>query len=348
MIFRQLFDPASSTYTYLLGDRATGAAVVIDPVLEQSARDLALTQSLGLRLEWVVDTHVHADHVTGANALKAATGALTAVGAGCEAVGYDCALRDGDRVEFGAEQLLALATPGHTPGSTSFVWRDRVFTGDTLLIGGCGRADFQGGDARALYASITGRLFALPDDTRVFPGHDYQGRTETSIGRERTANPRLAGKTEAEFVALMAALDLPRPRRIDEALPRNRIGGLVDADDAPWATLAVGDTERALADDRALLIDLRDHDDYAAGHARGAVPARHDDLERLAGLARGCGALYLICRTGRRSLIATRALAARGVANVVNVAGGMRAWQVAGLAVESGGRPPASGAGSAQ
>lgn len=335
MIFRQLFDSESSTYTYVLGDDVTRQAVVIDPVLPQSARDLAILEELGLKLAWVLDTHVHADHVTGANALKAATGALTAVGAGCEAVGYDRALSDGDEIAFGNERLRVLATPGHTPGSSSFVWRDRVFTGDTLLIGGCGRADFQNGDARALYASITGKLFALPGDTRVLPGHDYKGRTESSIAEERATNPRLAGKSIEEFVALMAALDLPRPRLIDTAVPRNRIGGLVEESDPPWSTIPAAAVPKALADDRALLVDLRDAGDYAGGHLRGAVPVKHDDLDRLAGLARGCGALYLICRSGRRSLIATRALAARGVANVVNVAGGMLAWEAAGRAVDA-------------
>ena len=333
MIFHQLFDPASSTYTYILADDTTLDAVIIDPVLEQRERDLVVLRDGNLKLAWILDTHVHADHVTGANALKKATGAFTAVGKACGALGYDRALRDEDTVTFGGEQLRVLATPGHTPGSMSFLWRDMVFTGDSLLIGGCGRTDFQNGDAHALYASITRKLFALPAATRVQPGHDYNGNTDSSIGAERAANPRLAGTSEDEFVALMAALDLPRPERIDEAVPLNRIAGLVMETDTPWASIPVAALPAALRNDRALLVDLRDATDYAQGHVAGAVPVRHDDVTRIGQLAAGCGTLYLICRTGKRSMLAARELAARGTVNVVNVAGGMHAWDEAGLGV---------------
>ena len=333
MIFHQLFDPASSTYTYIIADGTTQDAVIIDPVLEQRERDLAVLRAGNLKLNWIIDTHVHADHVTGANALKAATGALTAVGEACGAVGYDRDLHHGDTIEFGHQRLDALATPGHTPGSMSLVWRDRVFTGDTLLIGGCGRADFQNGDAHALYTSITQQLFALPDATLVYPAHDYQGRTASSIGAERAANPRLAGNTEDQFVALMAALNLPRPKRIDEAVPLNRIGGLVDEHDTPWASVPVHAVLPALRSDRALLIDLRDAADVAAGKAPGAVRVAHDDYPHMATLAAGCANLYLICGTGKRSMLAARELAACGVHNAVNVAGGMQAWRGAGLPI---------------
>ena len=225
MIFRQLFDPASSTLTYLIGDAVSKAAVIIDPVADQSARDLALIEALGLKLVCILDTHVHADHVTGAAALKVVTGAPTAVGMACEAPGSERQLVGGDRVTFGNEVIHVIATPGHTPGSLTFQWRDRVFTGDALLIGGCGRTDFQNGSADQIYSSVTGTLFTLPDETLVYPGHDYKGRRVSSVGEEKLLNARFAGKTREQFIALMAALDLPRPKLIDIAVLANKRAG---------------------------------------------------------------------------------------------------------------------------
>ena len=224
VVFRQLLDAESSTYTYLIADRATGAAALIDPVREHVERDLRLIAELGLTLTHVLDTHVHADHVTGAGELRTRTGARThasAIGAPC----VDVALHDGDVIELGAVRLTARATPGHTDDGMCFVGAGVVFTGDTLLIRGCGRADFQNGDAGALYDHITGVLFTLPDDTLVYPGHDYRGHTVSTIGEERRHNPRLAGKRRDEFVALMSTLGLPPPRKLAEAVPANRACG---------------------------------------------------------------------------------------------------------------------------
>lgn len=226
MMFKQLFDTTSSTYTYLLA-ADSGEAILIDPVYEQVERDLALLQEHNLKLVWVLDTHVHADHVTGANALKAATGAQSAVGDGCNASGFDHQLHDGDEMRFGDEVIRVVGTPGHTYGSVSYAWRDRVFTGDALLIGGCGRTDFQAGDANTLFHSITDKLFALADETLVYPGHDYNGRRVSSIGEEKALNPRLAGKSKEEFVAIMDGLNLPMPRLINVAVPANLVGGTV-------------------------------------------------------------------------------------------------------------------------
>ena len=225
MIFRQLFDPGSSTYTYLLGDREDGQAVIVDPVREQAQRDLDLILALRLDLQWIVESHVHADHVTGALALKEATGARSAVSQHCGATGFDRLLEDGDIVEFGSASLKVIATPGHTPGSSCFLWHDRLMTGDTLLIGGCGRTDFQHGDAATLYESITGRLFTLPDDTLVYPGHDYNGRRVSTIAEERATNPRLAGVTRERFIEIMNNLHLPTPARMAESVPANLRGG---------------------------------------------------------------------------------------------------------------------------
>src|SRR5258706_5492919 len=200
MFFRQLFDPASSTMSYLIADDANHAAVIIDPVADQVERDLQLLREHGLKLEYTLDTHVHADHVTAAQALRQATGGGTAVCRDCLAQGYDRLLEDGDVILFGQQEILTIATPGHTPGSVCYLWRDRLFTGDTLLIGGCGRTDFQNGSAEALWESITGRLFTLDEQTLVYPRHDYKGRRVSSIGEEKRLNAPLAGKNRDELL----------------------------------------------------------------------------------------------------------------------------------------------------
>src|SRR5690606_14109409 len=229
----QLFDPASSTYTYVLFDQTSRNAVIIDPVDEQLERDLATLREYGLKLVWAVETHAHADHITSAGKLAELAGARTAAPQGCGIGTAGVQLQHGDSLPFGSETLKALHTPGHTAGSMSFVWRDQVFTGDTLLINGCGRTDFQSGSASDLYHSLTEVLFALPDDTTVWPGHDYQGRSHSSIGHEKAANVRVAGKSEAELVALMETLHLPKPQRPDEAVPASLNAGLRhDADGA--------------------------------------------------------------------------------------------------------------------
>lgn len=222
MLFRQLFDPGSSTYTYLVADAASRDAALIDPVLEQVTRDLGVLEELGLRLRWVLETHVHADHVTGAAGLCAATGARLALGAASGAGCADRLLDDGDSVEIGAERLRVLATPGHTDGCVSYLWRDRVFTGDALLIGSCGRTDFQEGDAGRLYDSLAGQLFTLPGETLVYPAHDYRGRRVSSIDQERATNEFFAGNEREAFVRALDALDLPPPKRLDVAVPANR------------------------------------------------------------------------------------------------------------------------------
>lgn len=229
MIFKQLFDETSSTLTYLIaGDDQQ--AVIIDPVKEHVDDYLALIESLHVTLMYVLETHVHADHITAGAALRSALGIQTAVAESCGATEADIQLNDGDEIRFGEELIKVIATPGHTPGSVTYAWRDRLFTGDTLLINGCGRTDFQGGDAQKQYQSITQKLFTLPGETLVYPGHDYQGRRVSSIVQEKSINPRLVNKTEAEFIALMAALNLPKPKLIDIAVPANKKCGLDEQD----------------------------------------------------------------------------------------------------------------------
>ena len=224
MIFRQLFDPETSSYSYLLADDATREAVLIDPVREQVARDVSLIRELELTLRFTLETHVHADHITGAAALREQLGSRAGVGAAAGVACADMALADGAALRVGSLELRALATPGHTSGCTTYVLAGAgmAFTGDALLIRGCGRTDFQQGDARRLFRSVRERIFALPGATLLYPGHDYRGRTVTTVAEELRWNPRLgAARSEDEFVSIMAALKLDYPKRMDESVPAN-------------------------------------------------------------------------------------------------------------------------------
>jgi glyoxylase-like metal-dependent hydrolase (beta-lactamase superfamily II) len=233
MLFRQLFEPQSGAYTYLLGCRHAREAALIDPVLETVERDLEALSELGLSLTCTIETHIHADHVTGAARLRALTGCKCALPARSGAACVDLAIEEGVEIAIGALRLQPLYTPGHTDDHFCYLLEEeggaRLFTGDALLIDGCGRTDFQNGDAATLYRSVHDKLFVLADDTLVYPGHDYQQRRVSSIGQEKARNPRLGGgKTLDEFVAIMAALDLPRPRKMDVAVPANRACGQLD------------------------------------------------------------------------------------------------------------------------
>ncbi|MBC7699109.1 MBL fold metallo-hydrolase [Aquabacterium sp.] len=231
MIFRQLFEPLSSTYTYLLGCETTGQAILVDPVVNAIDRDLAELQKLGLSLAYTVDTHIHADHITAALHLKQRVGSKIAAPAMDRLPCVDLGITEGTPLQVGALVLQPLHTPGHTDGHFSYVIADRVLTGDALLIEGCGRTDFQNGDAKALYRSVREKLFALPDDHLVYPAHDYQHRCVSSIGQEKQRNPRLGEtKTLAEFEALMGSLNLPYPKFIDHAVPGNRLCGVCPQD----------------------------------------------------------------------------------------------------------------------
>lgn len=228
LLLRQLFDAETSTYTYLLADEETREAALIDPVLEQVERDSQLLEELGLKLTVVLETHVHADHVTGAGALRERTGA-TVVASGRGAPCVDRKVAHGDVVRVGRLEVQVLETPGHTDDSLSFLCQGKLFTGDALLIRACGRTDFQNGDAGQLYDAITGRLFALPDATEVYPGHDYAGLTVSTIGEEKRHNPRLAGKSREAFITFMNNRQLAPPKKLDVAVPANRACGRTPA-----------------------------------------------------------------------------------------------------------------------
>jgi len=230
LIFRQLFEAESSTYTYLLGDEDSREAIIIDSVLETAERDLKLINELGLKLKYILDTHIHADHVTGAGHLRTKTGAILCVSDDAHVECADLALDDGQEIKFGTFTLKAVSTPGHTSSCMTFLVEDMAFTGDTLLIRGCGRTDFQSGSSPSLFQSVHSKIFTLPPSTRIFPAHDYKGFSMTTVGEEMSFNPRLkADNTEDDFVKIMSELKLANPKKIDIAVPSNLQCGKVIA-----------------------------------------------------------------------------------------------------------------------
>ncbi|OWY63614.1 Zn-dependent hydrolase [cyanobacterium TDX16] len=230
MLFRQLFDAESSTYTYLIADPTTKAAALVDPVLEQAERDLKLLKELGLTLHYCLETHVHADHVTGTDRLRQATSCSGIVPDRAQVACADRHIEDGETLHLGDITITAIATPGHTDSHMAYLINDdRVLTGDALFIRGCGRTDFQSGDAGTLYDSVTQRLFTLPDETLVYPAHDYRGHTVSTIGEEKRWNPRFAGRNRPSFIEFMNHLNLPDPKKIMEAVPANEMCGRLAA-----------------------------------------------------------------------------------------------------------------------
>src|SRR5436309_407581 len=240
MIFRQLFDSTSGTYTYLLASRRGGEALIVDPVLEKVDRYIQLVNELDLRLVKAVDTHLHADHITGLGALRDRTHCVTVMGERSKVDVVSMRLAEGDKLTIEGVALDVLYTPGHTDDSYSFLMRDRVFTGDTLLIRGTGRTDFQNGDPRAQYDSIFNKLLRLPDETMIFPAHDYKGETVSTIGEEKAFNPRLQVKSVEQYAELMSKLNLPNPKMMDVAVPANMRVGLAQEEIARrgWAVSA--------------------------------------------------------------------------------------------------------------
>jgi glyoxylase-like metal-dependent hydrolase (beta-lactamase superfamily II)/rhodanese-related sulfurtransferase len=352
LIFRQLFDPQSATYSYLLGEPRSREAVLIDPVFEHVRRDAALLRELDLTLKASLETHVHADHVTGAWLLKHQFGSAIMLAAASGAEGADRYLVDGDRVNFGDRHLEVRATPGHTHGCLTFVQDDAsvAFTGDCLLIRGSGRTDFQQGDAHAMFRSVRDRILTLPPNCLLYPAHDYRGLTVTSVAEERRFNPRLGGSIgEADFVGYMDNLGLPHPKLIDIAVPANLRCGCPASDAAlpaepAWAPLTFtfagfweirpGALEECAL--RLQIVDVREREEFDGplGRIRGAkliplseLPKRCDELSR-------DRPVVTVCRSGARSAQAAVLLQKAGFGDVANLAGGMVRWHADGLPVE--------------
>jgi glyoxylase-like metal-dependent hydrolase (beta-lactamase superfamily II)/rhodanese-related sulfurtransferase len=361
MLFRQLYDSKSSTYTYLLADPDTREAVLIDPVFEQVQRDEALVRELELKLRYTLDTHVHADHVTGAWVLKHKLGSRIVVSEGTGAKGADEYVKEGDVVEFGRYGLEVRETPGHTDGCVSYVTTDQsmAFTGDALLIRGAGRTDFQQGDARTLFHSVREKIFTLPDDTMLYPAHDYKGRTASTIWEEKTHNPRLGSeRSEGDFVGYMQNLGLPHPKRIDEALPANLQCGRPEHGEVPEAP-AWGPVVRTVAGipeidpdwvsehrSQVRVVDVREKEEYDGelGHIDGAELVPLATLRDESAQWTADRPIVTVCRSGARSAQAAVILENQGFDKVANLSGGMIRWRAGGLPVAGPdtGRPPSS------
>jgi sulfur dioxygenase len=339
MIFRQLFDGVSGTYSYLLASRRGGEAMIIDPVIEKVDRYLQLVRELDLKLVKAVDTHLHADHITGLGALRDRTHCITVMGEQSQVDVVSMRVGDGDRLQIEGVSLDVLYTPGHTDDSYSFLMADRVFTGDTLLIRGTGRTDFQNGDARAQYESIFGRLLKLPEETLVYPAHDYKGDTVSSIGEEKRFNPRLQVKSVDEYVELMGNLKLSNPKMMDVAVPANLRVGLAQADIARrgWA-IGADEATALIGRPDVALVDLRErHEREKHGVIAGSLHAPYPDLRENIGpggmlheLAAATGKrIIFYCAFGERSAMAVQAAQDAGIATACHLQGGIDAWKKA-------------------
>jgi sulfur dioxygenase len=339
MIFRQLFDQTSGTYSYLLASRAGGEALIIDPVLEKVDRYLQLIRELDLRLVKAVDTHLHADHITGLGALRDRTHCITVMGERTRADVVSMRLSDGEKMRIEGLSLDVMYTPGHTDDSYSFLMADRVFTGDTLLIRGTGRTDFQNGDARAQYASIFGRLLTLPEETLVFPAHDYKGDTVSTIGEEKRYNPRLQVTSVDEYAALMAGLNLPNPKMMDVAVPANMRVGLAQEELARrgWSVTAA-EAMALIGRSDIVLVDLREPEERKRhGGIQGALSVPYPELAETIGpggvlheLAAATGkSILFFCAFGERSAMAVQAARDAGLGAARHIQGGLDAWRKA-------------------
>ncbi len=338
MIFRQLFDSVSGTYSYLIASRRGAEAMIIDPVLEKVDRYIQLLNDLDLRLVKAVDTHLHADHITGLGALRDRTRCITVMGEQTKADIVSMRVADGERLDIEGISLGAIYTPGHTDDSYSYTLADRVFTGDTLLIRGTGRTDFQNGDARAQYESIFNRLLRLPDETLVYPAHDYKGDTVSTIAEERAFNPRLQVKSPEEYVELMNNLHLPNPKMMDVAVPANMHVGLAQDEIARrgWALTPVAAMALTGRPDVAF-VDLRERGERERhGEIPGALhapyPALQENIGR-GGILHELAAnkrLVFYCAFGERSAMAVQASQDAGLTAACHIHGGLDAWKRAG------------------
>jgi glyoxylase-like metal-dependent hydrolase (beta-lactamase superfamily II)/rhodanese-related sulfurtransferase len=352
MVFRQLFDPQSSTYTYLLADPGTREALLIDPVFEQARRDAALIEELGLHLKLTLETHVHADHVTGAWLLREKLGSRIAVPAASGAEGADRYVEAGEAISFGKRHLEARATPGHTGACMTYVLEDRsmAFTGDALLIRGCGRTDFQEGDPQALFRSVRAQIFSLPERCTIFPGHDYRGLTATSVGEEKLYNPRLAEAIlEQDFVGYMKHLGLPYPKQMEVAVPANLKCGKpqqTTTKNPDWAPLTytfagIWEVQPNWLEEHlreVQIVDVREPEEFNGplGHVPGASLIPLGTLEARTASMDKEKPIVVVCRSGARSARATLMLGKAGFDKVANLSGGMLRWRAQRFQVEGG------------
>jgi sulfur dioxygenase len=339
MIFRQLFDSVSGTYSYLMASRRGGEALIIDPVLEKVDRYLQLVKELDLKLVKAVDTHIHADHITGLGALRDRTHCITVMGEQAKVDVVSMRVTEGDQLTIEGMALDVLYTPGHTDDSYSFLMRDRVFTGDTLLIRGTGRTDFQNGSARAQYDSLFGKLLKLPEETLVFPAHDYKGDTVSTIGEEKRYNPRLQVRSVDEYVDLMGKLNLPNPKMMDVAVPANMRQGLAQDEIARkgWAVTPAQAIALVGKPDVAL-VDLRERTEREKhGVIPGSLHAPYPELQeniRTGGILHELGTatkkrIVFYCAFGERSAMAVQAAQDAGMTSACHIHGGLDAWRKA-------------------
>ena len=338
---KQLFDRESCTYTYLLIDTDTREGAIIDGVLETFERDMQIINELGIELLYAIETHAHADHITSAGKLREMTGVKLVYGesSGIEAI--DIPMKDGDSIPLGHYRITAISTPGHTSGCTSYFCDGMLFSGDTLLIRGCGRTDFQFGDPGMLYDNITQKLFVLSDDTIVYPAHDYNGRTASTIGEEKTWNPRLGqNRSRESFIEIMDNLNLDMPKRINEAVPANLSVGInFDANRYLLRDFDMNDLYKVWQDlpDNTLVLDNRTPEEFAQGHVPGSLNIPMGTENGHADELRQYQQVYLYCRSGRRAQTSSTNLNFQGLNHITCIShSGMPDWQKAGYPVETG------------
>lgn len=349
LLLRQLFDAATGTFTYLLADVPSGQGVLIDSVFEQHDRDLSLIRELGITLVASIDTHAHADHVTGSWLMHQATGCAIGLAEAARADNVTLPLHHGDRVSFGSRSVEVRSTPGHTDGCITFVLDDHsmAFTGDALLVRGCGRCDFQQGNAHTLWRSITEQILSLPDSCLLYPGHDYTGRTVTSVAEEKAFNARLGGAaTERDFVGHMENMKLPHPHKIAEALPGNMRSGKPRevVQEERWAPVSRSYaglpeiTPEWVAEHtpQLTLVDVRTADEFNGpdGRIPGSVLIPLPELDSRANEIPAGQPVVVVCHSGSRSALATQQLLKAGVAQAANLRGGISRWEAEGYPIE--------------
>ncbi len=358
MIFKQLFDKASCTFTYFIADLESKEAFFIDPVDNHVDEYLALLEKHNLQLKYSFETHVHADHITASGLLRQVTGAKTGIGLHCRTETADYQLEGNEVFTLGPSTFKTIATPGHTAGSMSYLWKDKIFTGDTLFIGGCGRTDFQNGNAGDLFDSVTKKIFTLPGETLVYPGHDYKGNFVSCVFQEKTSNPRLAGKTREEFIEIMDNLNLPVPKLIDKAVPANLYCG-IDEDEALQMAdpsefsqpnkerrgvqghinrakqqvkqVDLTTARKMIQTGEVIVLDVREKNEFELGFIENAIhlPCGEvkSSVETLLPTNNKDTSILIYCASGNRSALAGKVMQDLGFSNVISLIGGYIAWK---------------------